>query len=240
MRLWVCWLFVNGVHDSGGWACRICYVRAMPPGRKPSLTREDFVTAAITYADDRGIDALSLRELGRAMGVSATAVYRYFPDKEALIVEVRETLLGQMLGGDPPSTDPRTFVLETALAYRRVARAHPCLSQVMVLAALDGETAGAVPGVVAQALDALGLRGQALVLAYRQLESLVIGATAFDFANAPQHLEQRLARMQKVDRSDFREVFRDVDDVKRINEEAFAASVLTLVESWVARNASVE
>jgi AcrR family transcriptional regulator len=46
-------------------------------------------TAAQIIARD-GVDALSMRSLGKAAGVSRTAAYYYFPDKAALIARVGE------------------------------------------------------------------------------------------------------------------------------------------------------
>lgn len=40
--------------------------------------------------EEAGADALSLREVARAAGVSATAVYRHFPDKRALMAAIAE------------------------------------------------------------------------------------------------------------------------------------------------------
>ena len=36
------------------------------------------------------VDELSLREIARSVGVSATAVYRHFPDKAALLSALRQ------------------------------------------------------------------------------------------------------------------------------------------------------
>jgi AcrR family transcriptional regulator len=47
--------------------------------------RQALIEAGLTLLDVRAADALSLREVARAVGVSATAVYRHFPDKGALL-----------------------------------------------------------------------------------------------------------------------------------------------------------
>ena len=43
------------------------------------------VKAGLELLKDRAADDLSLREVARHVGVSATAVYRHFPDKQALL-----------------------------------------------------------------------------------------------------------------------------------------------------------
>ncbi len=58
--------------------------------RRPSYHHGDLrsalIEAGLALLDERTIDALSLREVARAVGVSATAVYRHFPDKQALLM----------------------------------------------------------------------------------------------------------------------------------------------------------
>lgn len=47
--------------------------------------RRALVTEGLVLIRDGAADALSMRELARRVGVSATAVYRHFPDKAALM-----------------------------------------------------------------------------------------------------------------------------------------------------------
>lgn len=202
----------------------------MPPGRKPSHSPEEFVEAAITFADEHGMAALTLRDLGQAMGMSATAVYRYFSDKDALVVAMREALLNRALA-DETAGSPAEVLIQTGLAYRRVAREHPCLSQIMSVRVVTGGTSLAVPAIIGEQLEALGLRGSQVALAYRQLESFVVGVTAFDFTNAPSHLDERLDRLTLSRSHDVATGLDTAEDVDRLNEEAFEASLRTLVVS---------
>lgn len=48
-------------------------------------TREAMVKAARDLLVSGGLDALSMRKVGKSVGVSATAIYRHFDDKEALL-----------------------------------------------------------------------------------------------------------------------------------------------------------
>lgn len=50
---------------------------------RPALIREAVITIR-----DRGVDALTLRGIGRTLGVSRTALYRHFADKSALLAAV--------------------------------------------------------------------------------------------------------------------------------------------------------
>jgi AcrR family transcriptional regulator len=52
--------------------------------RKP-LKKEQIVLAAVKIADESGIEALSMRKLGKVLGVEAMALYHHFTSKEVLI-----------------------------------------------------------------------------------------------------------------------------------------------------------
>ncbi|EFW09091.1 transcriptional regulator [Actinomyces sp. oral taxon 178 str. F0338] len=64
----------------------------MPGGapRARTLTRKRIFSAALALVDEEGLAALSLRALGKRLGVSQTAFYRYVPDKAALLEGVSE------------------------------------------------------------------------------------------------------------------------------------------------------
>lgn len=201
----------------------------MPPGRKPTRSSQEFVAAAIAFADEWGIEQLTLRALGRAIGASTTAVYRYFPHKEALLAAMRDTLIGEAMLGGPSATDPAEQIRSAARAFRHQAIAHPCLAPLMTQPNLQGPQADQIPALISTALYELGLRDRQLVVAYRQLESLVVGTCVFDLAGAPHHLTDRHARMQAVERPEFAEHLVNPAAVEKINEEAFEASLEALL-----------
>jgi AcrR family transcriptional regulator len=205
----------------------------MNPGRKPTRSREEFVQAAINLADEAGISNLSLRALGAELGAATTAVYRYFANKDDLIVAMRESLLAEAI---PTTTggEARARLMAAALAFRDTARRHPCLSQIMGLAALEGVNSSGAMRLIAQGLEELGLSGPLLVRGYRQLETFVVGASAYDFSDAPRHLEDRLARMRLLDHQDFDDVLVDVAAVEADNERAFITTFTWILDGLVA------
>src|SRR5215510_12243036 len=50
--------------------------------------RRALIDEALRTIDTAGVEGLTLRRVGEALGVSRTALYRHFPDKEALIAAV--------------------------------------------------------------------------------------------------------------------------------------------------------
>ncbi len=65
----------------------------MPP--KPKFTREEIVEAALMIAADRGIKALTSRELGAALGSSARPIFTVFESMQEVRAEVRRAALAR-------------------------------------------------------------------------------------------------------------------------------------------------
>ena len=76
-------------------------------------------------------DTLSLREVARAVGVSATSVYRHFPDKTALLTALAAQGLAQLGAEQTAAAEAagggEAGFLATGRAYVRFARANPAL-----------------------------------------------------------------------------------------------------------------
>jgi len=77
-----------------------------------------------------GPQAISLRAIARDMGMTAPAIYRYFPSLDALIVEVAGDLLDELRGHletarDVAGTEPIGQLAATARAFRNWSIAHP-------------------------------------------------------------------------------------------------------------------
>lgn len=77
----------------------------------------------------------SLRELAREVGVSATAVYRHFPDKlaldKALALEGLKLLGSEQAAAAEKAGGGTAGFAETGRAYVRFALAHPALFRLM-------------------------------------------------------------------------------------------------------------
>ena len=73
---------------------------ASPPRRGPKARFElaDVVSAAVELADDAGLDAVTLSELARRLGLTTTGLYRYVDSKDVL----DELVVGGGGGAGPP------------------------------------------------------------------------------------------------------------------------------------------
>ena len=63
----------------------------MPP--KPKFTKEEIVAAALELVSEKGIEALTARELGAKLGSSARPIFTVFNSMEEVQVEVRAAAL---------------------------------------------------------------------------------------------------------------------------------------------------
>jgi AcrR family transcriptional regulator len=77
-----------------------------------------------------GPSAISLRAIARTLGMSAAALYRYFPSLEALVVEVAGDLYDELraavtAAGTDGGGQPASRLAAMARAFRAWSRAHP-------------------------------------------------------------------------------------------------------------------
>ncbi|WP_411720560.1 TetR/AcrR family transcriptional regulator [Mycetocola sp.] len=90
--------------------------------RRVRLNRERVLEAAVTLADEIGIDALSMRRLAQELDVVPMALYKHVADKEDLLDGMVEAIIREI---DPPVLDAgwrdaiRGRVLSARSAFRR-------------------------------------------------------------------------------------------------------------------------
>lgn len=105
----------------------------MASSKSRALTRDLILSAALELVDDAGLSALSLRSLGKRLGVSQAAFYRHFPDKAALLEGICEQLwrltyerfLALVQGADGVHDDAAPGASATAAAPAASAPARP-------------------------------------------------------------------------------------------------------------------
>src|SRR6187200_2548841 len=67
--------------------------------RAKSDRRDQLIAAAERLVAERGFLAVRLEDIGAAAGVSGPAIYRHFPNKEALLVELLVGISTRLLAG---------------------------------------------------------------------------------------------------------------------------------------------
>ena len=109
-------------------------VSANPPGKKGyhhGALQAALIEASIALARKGGPDRVVLREAARLAGVSHSAAYRHFADREALLMEVsrhaRAELAAEMRRRVNRTTDPRKRLQAVGVAYIDFALNQPGL-----------------------------------------------------------------------------------------------------------------
>lgn len=107
-------------------------------GPKPALTREDAVQAAISIADKDGLAALTMQAVANRLGFTTMALYRYFPNKEALIDASVDAAMGTPPQRRGPREGWRNEVKRWAYAKQAMLCARPWLAELPFVAAPHG------------------------------------------------------------------------------------------------------
>jgi len=100
---------------------------------RPRLTRRDVLATALRLIDEEGVDALTMRRLGRALDRDPMRLYRFAASKDALLDGVVELVLEELEVPSSAAAQTWSDVLRaTAHRYRRIAVRHPHVVPLLV------------------------------------------------------------------------------------------------------------
>src|SRR5437899_13091713 len=103
---------------------------ARPEPRIP-LNRDRVLRAALALADEGGIESLTMRRLGQALGVEAMSLYNHVAKKDDIVAGILELVVGEI---DAPSreTDWKTAIRRTAISAHEALVRHPWACSLMM------------------------------------------------------------------------------------------------------------
>jgi AcrR family transcriptional regulator len=73
------------------------WLRPEPGGRRPSLTRDRIAAAALEIADTAGFEAVSMRNVAKALGVGTMSLYHYIRTKDDLLALMDDRLMAEVV-----------------------------------------------------------------------------------------------------------------------------------------------
>ncbi|NJP90801.1 TetR family transcriptional regulator [Nonomuraea sp. FMUSA5-5] len=189
--------------------------------RRPRLSRERIVEAAVALLDAEGVTGFSMRALAARLRAGTMSLYEYVRSKEDVLDLALDEVIGEI--GTPARPLPWRDLLTAQLGQSRaVMRRHPWMPALTATRPLLGPNALARSRLFYAALAEAGLDGPVLTAAVGTLSSYVNGFVAAENtwwqkvrtpaadaeirARVAGHLDEHageLARLSRVQDADF-------------------------------------
>jgi AcrR family transcriptional regulator len=145
------------------------------------LSREKIASAALAVIDRDGLGALSMRSVGRELGVAAMSLYHHVADRIALESLVAEAVVSEIeLAPEVVADDPPAEVRRLMTALRAALNAHPGAIPLILTRPTSSAAALAPIEALLAALTRAGLDGLTLLRAYRTLFAFLVGFAQAD------------------------------------------------------------
>src|SRR3989440_7338450 len=144
--------------------------------RRAALTRERILRPAIRLTDRDGIDSLSMRKLGHALGVEAMSLYNHVRNKVDLLDGMVDIVFSQI---DLPSNglDWRNAMRKRAVSARQALLRHPWAIGLMESRATPGPATLRHHDAVLGSLRKAGFSIDMAAHAYSILDGYIYGFT---------------------------------------------------------------
>lgn len=142
------------------------------------VTRERILTCAVALLDAEGAGALSMRRLASEVGIEAMSLYHHFPNKEAILGGVIETIMAEALAASHPPTaggDWRTMMREGIGLVRRAMLAHPAAAPLLLGSAYHATETATWLETPLRILSDAGFSGTELIAAFHAISSYAFG-----------------------------------------------------------------
>ena len=142
--------------------------------RGAPLTRDQVLRAAVGLADEGGIDALSMRKLGQALGVEAMSLYNHVNGKPDLLDGMIDIVFSE-IGLPAEGGDWKQAMRERAISARQVLGRHRWAIGLMESRQSPGPATFGHHEAVLRCLRAAGFSVELTAHAYSLLDSYIYG-----------------------------------------------------------------
>ena len=155
-----------------------------PSGKREALSRERILRQALAIVDREGLEAISMRRVGEALGVEAMSLYHHVANKAAILDGIFEIVLGQLPAAQPSASWQATLRAR-ARALRAALRAHP--NALPIFATRPAVTPAAIAHVeaVLDVLQRAGFSADEAISALQVLTAFVVGHSIATYAPRP-------------------------------------------------------
>jgi AcrR family transcriptional regulator len=170
-----------------------------PTRARAPLTREQILRAALAYADEFGLGALSMHKLASRLGVKAMSLYNHVDGKSGLLDGLVELLWCDMAAG-AGSADWRQRLRHLAHEVRETMARHPSAAHLLLVRPVLPVGALRIFKTHLEALQQAGFSRPRAVEVVRTVVAYALGSALSEmcWSCASSTTESELARLRRV------------------------------------------
>ncbi|MCX4551893.1 TetR/AcrR family transcriptional regulator [Streptomyces sp. NBC_01387] len=142
---------------------------------RPSLTREEILTAAAELVKEQGPRALSMRKLAAELGTAVTSIYWHIGNRESLLDALVERTVRELGEITPHGSTPADRVVSVARTLRKELRGRPHLIAMVHERGLTERMFLPAQQALVHEVHAAGLRGARAADAVRAVQFQTVG-----------------------------------------------------------------
>ena len=140
------------------------------------LSRDRILEAALEIADSQGLEALTVRRLASAMGVSPMAIYGHFNNKSELVGGLLGRVIVAVQVTGHTAVESRDWVVESFVRMRRALLAHPGVIPLLGTGSSVSVTSVKVMQAMVSQLERLGCSQAQAVASFYAMLTFTIGS----------------------------------------------------------------
>ena len=212
-------------------------MKALPEG---TGRRQQILDAALAIADEKGLEAVTMRAVAARVGVTAMALYPHVASKDDLLDGLTGRLLSELSMPDP-ALGWRERLRHTARSARETAKRHPAVMPLLFSRPAVTPEAVRVVDSIYQALVDAGVPDQQVARVERLASTIVLGYAISETGGrfAATHPREQRAWLAGVDLPAHRRLATLLDaDVSWDAEFEAALDDLTTLIEQVARSSA--
>lgn len=143
--------------------------------RSPLITRERVIEASLRILRAEGAGALTLRRIGKEVGVNAASIYHHFDGKEEILGVIARTVIEEVEYPDY-NGDLRQWLIDISMCHYRFFIANPYLVPLLAQGYLPRVTSSSYQAQLAQ-MRILGIETRQSDSFFETVETLVLGGS---------------------------------------------------------------